>query len=64
MGTVVNAGDGLNIRSGPGSTYDILASAQNGSQVKLLEDAGNGWYKVDYGKGQGYVSKSFIQVQG
>lgn len=64
MGTVVNAGDGLNIRSGPGSTYEILASAQNGSQVKLLEDAGNGWYKVDYGKGQGYVSKSFIQVNG
>ena len=64
LGTVVNAGDGLNIRSGPGSTYEILASAQNGSQVKLLEDAGNGWYKVDYGKGQGYVSKSFIEVQG
>ena len=64
LGTVVNAGSGLNIRSGPGSTYEILASAQNGSQVKLLEDTGNGWYKVDYGNGQGYVSKSFIEVQG
>lgn len=62
-GTVVNAGsDGLNIRSGPGSSYEKVASASNGAEVTILAEE-NGWYKVEYGGGKnGYVSKDYISV--
>ena len=62
-GTIVNAGKGLNIRSGPGSSYEKLASASNGVKVKVLEDPGNGWLKIDYGNGKaGYVSKDYVSI--
>lgn len=62
-GTIVNAGNGLNIRSGPGSSYERLASAANGDKIIILEDAGNGWYKIDYGNGKvGYVSSDYVSV--
>jgi hypothetical protein len=64
-GTVVNAGSaGLNIRSGPGSSYEVVASAANGATLTIVEDAGNGWYKVSYGGGKtGYVSSSYVSVK-
>lgn len=59
---VVGAGSGLNVRSGPGSSYEKVASIQNGNSVVILEDLGNGWYKIDYGAGKtGYASAQFIQ---
>ena len=62
-GTIINAGSGLNIRSGPGSSYEKIASASNGAKITILEDAGNGWYKIDYGNGKtGYVSSSYVSV--
>lgn len=61
--TIVNAGSGLNIRSGPGSSYEKVASAANGAKIIILEDSGNGWCKIDYGAGKiGYVSKDYISV--
>ena len=61
---IVNAENGLNIRSGPGSSHEKVASAENGAEVTVLEDARNGWYKVDYGAGKiGYVSGDFIAVK-
>lgn len=61
-GTVVNAGNGLNIRSGAYSSYDKVASAPNGAEVTILGEE-NGWYKIDYGAGKtGYVSKDYISV--
>lgn len=61
---VFNAGSGLNIRSGPGSNYDKIASAANGANVTVLEDCGGGWYKIDYGNGKiGYASSSFIKLK-
>ena len=62
-GTIVNAGSGLNIRSGPGSSYEKIASAANGSKIVILEDTGSGWYKIDYGNGKiGYVSSDYVSV--
>ena len=65
QGKVTGAGNGLNVRSGPGSNYSKVASIANGTSVTILEDAGSGWYKIDYGSGKtGYVSASYIQVSG
>ena len=62
-GTITNAGNGLNVRSGPGSSYDKIASVKNGDKVIILEDAGSGWYKVDIGGGvTGYVSSDYVSV--
>jgi uncharacterized protein YgiM (DUF1202 family) len=59
---VVGAGSGLNVRSGPGSNYEKVASIENGNSVVILENTGTGWYKIDYGNGKiGYASVNYIQ---
>jgi len=63
-GIISNAGRGLNVRSGPGSDYEKVASVVNGDRVTILEDVGNGWFKVDYGNGKvGYVSRDYVTVK-
>lgn len=63
-GTITNAGNGLNVRSGPGSSYDKIASVKNGDQIIVLEDTGSGWYKVDIGGGvTGYVSSQYVKTK-
>ena len=58
----MGAGNGLNVRSGPGSNYEKVASIANGNSVTILENAGNGFYKIDYGNGKiGYASVNYIQ---
>ena len=62
-GTITGADTGLNIRSGPGREYDVVASAQNGAEVTIQGEE-NGWYKVTYnGSKTGYVSKDFVSVR-
>ena len=66
-GKVSGAGNGLNVRSGPGSSYEAIASLPNGTNVKILQDSGSGWYKISFsGVGgrttEGYVSKDYISV--
>lgn len=62
QGTIINADKGLNIRSGPGTTYDKVASATNGARVTILGEE-NGWYKIVYsGNKTGYVSKDYVSI--
>ena len=62
QGTIINADKGLNIRSGPGTGYDKVASATNGARVAILGEE-NGWYKIIYsGNKTGYVSKDFVSI--
>ena len=61
-GRIINAEKGLNIRSGPGKEYDVVASAQNGAQVTILGEE-NGFYKINYtGDKIGYVSKDYVSI--
>lgn len=67
-GTVSGADGGLNVRSGPSSSNEVIASLSNGASVTILEDSGSGWYKISFsgigGKDTvGYVSKNFISVK-
>ena len=63
-GKIVNASSGLNIRSGPGTEYEKVASGQNGASVVILGEE-NGWYRIDYGGGRiGYVLKDYVSVNG
>ena len=64
VGYIVGASGGLRVRSGPGTTYNVQASLVNGNEVTVLEDAGNGWYRISYGgNGTGYIMGDFIQVK-
>ena len=61
-GTIVNAEKGLNIRSGPGKTYDVVASAKNGASITILGEE-NGFYQIKYsGDKIGYVSKDYVSI--
>ena len=62
QGTIIKAEKGLNIRSGPGTSYDKVASATNGARVTILGEE-NGWYKIVYsGSKTGYVSKDYVSI--
>ena len=63
---VINGGNGVRVRSGPGTDYDILASVSNGTSVRIVESAGNNWYKITfYGLGgsaqTGYMRGDFLK---
>ena len=61
LAVVVNAGTGLNVRSGPGTSYDRVASISNGDEVTILEAADGGWYRVDIGGSvEGYVLGDYL----
>ena len=47
----------LNVRSGPGTTYDKVATLTSGTQVTILGEE-NGWYKID----SGYVSCDYVSL--
>ena len=64
QGTIVNASGGLNVRSGPGTSYNRIGSLFNGDTVNVLEYAGDGWYKISYtgnnGTVEGYIMGDYI----
>ena len=65
---VTNAGNGVFVRSGPGTENEALATLSNGAEVKIVESAGNGWYKITFaGNGgadtTGYMKGEFLANQ-
>ena len=60
IGTI-NA-DALRMRSEASTDASILATAAKGDNVVVLEDAGSGWYKVDYKSVEGYMSGDYLDV--
>ncbi|WP_196345687.1 SH3 domain-containing protein, partial [Paraclostridium sordellii] len=59
---VVNATT-LNVRSGYGANYSKIGTLTNGSKVEIVESQ-NGWYKIKYNGGYGYVSGDYVKVDG
>lgn len=52
----------LNIRSGPASTFDMVANPlPAGSEVKILEES-NGWYRIKT-EIEGWVSKGYVKLK-
>ena len=58
----ITASAGLNMRSGPGTSYGILISIPFGATVSVLDISNSSWYKVAYSGKTGYVSSQYIQV--
>ena len=58
---VVNGGNGVRVRSGPGTNYDILATIPNGGSVKIVESAGDGWYKITFSDVGGATTPGYMK---
>ena len=60
---ITGASGGLNIRSGPGTSYEAKASTADGAVVTVLEHAGNGWCKIKYATGGGVYEEGYVMFQ-
>ena len=55
--------DYLNIRSGSGTSYDVLGKIYTNEYIEILEQSSNGWYKIQTGNDiTGWVSSKYITV--
>lgn len=59
---IVSVSSFLNVREGAGTNYKIVGSLANGTQITILEEAGNGWYKIKNNSITGYVSSKYITM--
>lgn len=68
---VVQAQEGINVRSGPGIEYPVVSRQRFGTVLRLTgHDASKSWWEVDLDQltgqagARGWVSGSFVQTQG
>ena len=54
-------GEGVNIRSGAGTSYKVLSTGNEGSMYALIEKTGS-WYKTYYRNQTAYISTSYAAV--
>lgn len=63
---IANASGGLRVRSGPGTSYDVKASLNDGDSITVVSYAGDGWYEITYagsnGSETGYIMGEYISV--
>ena len=59
----VTANSGLNVRSGPGTSYSILGALAYGSSI-TVSAVENGWATINYSGKTAYVSASYIKQGG
>ncbi len=57
---VVSA-DSLRVRTGPGTSFSLAGSLQNGQKVTIKETQGD-WIKIEVASLEGWVSKDYIQA--
>lgn len=60
---VVTPVEGLNVRSGPSTSYSILGTLKQKETVDIYETT-SGWHKIKYGTGFGYVSALYVTIAG
>ena len=62
LGAGTVTADALGLRDTPAAEGEILATASGGTSVVVLEDTGNGWYKVNFNTVEGYMSSEYLTV--
>lgn len=65
---VINGGNGVRVRSGPGTSYDVLATVPNGAEIQIVRSAGDDWYEITFSnvggaKTTGYMKGEFLKNQ-
>ena len=62
-GTVVNVNEFVNVRSAPSKDADKLGEALLGEEYAVLdEEPSDGWFRIEFGDGEGYVSADYFEV--
>lgn len=59
--TVINAGSGLNVRSGPGTSYSAIATVLNGNTLTFQSDAGDGWIQITFRASGGSITTGYVR---
>ncbi|GAK53491.1 hypothetical protein U14_04756 [Candidatus Moduliflexus flocculans] len=59
--TLIITGDRLNLRAGPGRTYDILDVLQKNERYEVLEEQ-DGWYRINVEGTIGWVSENGVTL--
>lgn len=52
----------LNVRSGKGTSYDVVAIIPNNTTVSVTDNSDEKWVKVSYSSKTGYVSRDYITI--
>ena len=60
-GAATVAGPSLNLRTGPGTSYDVVTQLNEGNIVVILERTDSEWYKINYHGLIGYVNVPFLR---
>jgi len=60
-GKVVNAGGGVRVRAQANTSSEILATLTNGSNVNIVESAGDGWYKITFSDVGGATTTGYMK---
>ena len=60
-GRIVNCSTGVNVRTGPGTSYSKLGFAPKNAVYNILGKSGS-WYKIDYQGLIGYVSSAYVSL--
>ena len=58
--TVYISGNGVNVRSGPGTDHSVIGSENSGKQLQRTGRTSNGWSQVAYNGQTGYVIDSLL----
>ena len=63
---VVSGASTLNVRSGPGTSYEVLGRLAEGDTVTVLERLDSGWLRIQFPGAPegGYVSADYVAIQG
>lgn len=51
----------LNVRSGPSTSYSRIGKLARNSHVSIHDETNNGWYKITFGNGYGYVCSRYVK---
>jgi len=63
IGTVHNVDTYLNIRSGPGTAYDVLGKARSNDRFLVLtEYYSENWHQVEYNGGIAYIHADYLII--
>ena len=55
-------GSAVNLRSGPGTNYQVLDTLIAGTVVEVTDRSNSGWYAVSYRGQSGYMSSGFLSL--
>ena len=58
---VINGGNGVRVRSGPGTDHEILATIPNGGSVRVVSSAGNDWYEITFTAVGGVTTTGYMK---